>query len=87
MVQVASKPRPLLAHASLLLNVVQVCDPALRVLKLCIVCCAGCGCCSNEYRLTFDKLFYFTVNPASFGLAGRTENELCGTDYGAELDS
>ena len=36
---------------------------------------------------TFDKLFYFTVNPASFGLAGRTENELCGTDYGAELDS
>ena len=36
---------------------------------------------------TFDELFYFNVNPASFGLAGRNENELCGADYGAERDS
>ena len=27
----------------------------------------------------------FKLNPASFGLAGRKENELCRADYGAEL--
>ena len=33
----------------------------------------------------FDELDYFKLNPASFGLAGRKENELCGADYGAEF--
>ena len=32
------------------------------------------------------ELDYFKqINPASFGLAGRNENELCGADYGAEF--
>ena len=31
-----------------------------------------------------DELDHFKINPASFGLAGRNENKLCGADIGAE---
>ena len=30
-----------------------------------------------------DELDHFKINPASFGLAGRNENELCSANYGA----